>query len=161
MKLPPGLTLRAACDADAVAIQGLIGAILRSYDQQLNLDEDVHLRAPHSWFAARGGAFWVVEAGTGLAATVAVKRVGEDAELKALYVAPAQRRRGLARALTELVLDFARDQGCRRLVLWSDTRFDAAHALYDALGFTRHGERDLHDSNRTREYGFFRPLEPK
>jgi hypothetical protein len=43
-------------------------------------------------------------------------------------------------------------------VLWSDTRFDRAHVLYERMGFRRTGERALHDINHSREYCYERPL---
>jgi hypothetical protein len=46
-----------------------------------------------------------------------------------------------------------------RLILWSDTRFDQAHRLYERMGFRRTCERILPaDLNQTREYGFERPV---
>ena len=44
------------------------------------------------------------------------------------------------------------------MVLWTDTRFLDAHRLYRSLGFREYGERLLHDSNNTKEYGFTKPL---
>jgi hypothetical protein len=44
-------------------------------------------------------------------------------------------------------------------VLWSDTRFDLAHRLYERLGFHRTGERELPgDVNDTREFRYERPV---
>lgn len=56
--------------------------------------------------------------------------------LEALYVAPAYRRRGIARALSAAVAGWGRDRGA--LDYASDTRADddAAQAVHAALGFT-------------------------
>jgi len=54
----------------------------------------------------------------------------------------------------EHAIDYARAAGKRRMILWSDTRFVEAHRLYESLGFRRTGQRELHDSNDTVEYGF-------
>src|SRR5215471_13287326 len=52
---------------------------------------------------------------------------------------------------------FAAHYAPPRLVLWSDTRFDLAHRLYERMGFRRTGERTLpEDVNDTREHGFER-----
>ena len=57
----------------------------------------------------------------------------------------------------EVVLDWCRAGGITQLVLWSDTRFDRAHRLYEGMGFTRTGERELpNDPNDTREFGYER-----
>ena len=57
------------------------------------------------------------------------------------------------------MLEWCRAQQIGRLILWSDTRFDQAHRLYERMGFRRTGERILPDDlNQTREYGFERPV---
>jgi GNAT superfamily N-acetyltransferase len=57
----------------------------------------------------------------------------------------------------EVVLEWCRAGGVSRLVLWSDTRFDRAHRLYEGMGFARTGERELPDDpNDTREFGYER-----
>jgi len=55
--------------------------------------------------------------------------------LEGLYVEPASRRNGLARALVEAVEAWARAEGCTELA--SDSPLDnaAAHAVHRAIGF--------------------------
>jgi GNAT superfamily N-acetyltransferase len=68
------------------------------------------------------------------------------AELKRLYVAPAARKAGAGRALSQAVIALARERGYGRLVL--DTHrgeLPAAYALYRSLGFVEceaYGEAD-------------------
>ena len=65
----------------------------------------------------------------------------------------------MGRALVEVVLGWCRAAGIARLTLWSDTRFDRAHRLYEGMGFTKTGERELPDDpNDTREFGYERPV---
>jgi ribosomal protein S18 acetylase RimI-like enzyme len=52
-----------------------------------------------------------------------------------LYVQPAVRRRGLAEALMQAVLDFARELGVAQLQLGVAVKAEAAVRLYDSLGF--------------------------
>jgi len=59
----------------------------------------------------------------------------ETAEFKRMYVAPAQRGRGLGRRLVEALESDARKLGARRLVLETGIRQTAALALYRATGF--------------------------
>ena len=67
--------------------------------------------------------------------------------------------RGAGRALVETALAWCRDEGVARLVLWSDTRFERAHRLYDRMGFRRTGHRTLPgDLNHTQEYRFERSV---
>jgi GNAT superfamily N-acetyltransferase len=60
-----------------------------------------------------------------------------QAEFRMLSVAPAGRRRGVARALVEACLARARQDRMTEMVLWSHPRMLGAHALYLALGFER------------------------
>lgn len=65
-----------------------------------------------------------------------------EAEFRMLAVAPHARRGGVAKALTEHCLGLARGLGQVQMVLCSDRRMLAAHALYAGLGFRRLPERD-------------------
>lgn len=55
--------------------------------------------------------------------------------LEGLYVVPAARRRGTARALVRGALDWAREKGCRELASDALLENEASHALHRALGF--------------------------
>lgn len=52
-----------------------------------------------------------------------------------LYVEPAFRRRGAARALLDACVEEARRRGCHRLVLESGHHRAEAHRLYEQYGF--------------------------
>ena len=114
---------------------------------------DEHYAPPH-------GAFWVVRDAGQVVGSVGVARLdGGSAELHRLYLDSRLRGRGTGRALVEAVLEWCRTQNIPRLILWSDTRFEQAHRLYERMGFQRTGERILPDDlNQTREYGFERPV---
>jgi len=55
--------------------------------------------------------------------------------LEGLYVEPAARRKGVARALVEAVAAWASAEGCRELASDSPLGNTAAHAVHRALGF--------------------------
>jgi len=65
-----------------------------------------------------------------------------EGEFRMLAVAPAAQGRGVGRALTGLVIDRARDDGDRSIVLSSLDLMTTAHRLYESLGFVRAPERD-------------------
>jgi len=65
-----------------------------------------------------------------------VIRVGLDAYLEELYVAPALRGRGLGRALLEAAMEESRRQGATRIELGTSEDDTAALALYESAGFT-------------------------
>lgn len=59
--------------------------------------------------------------------------------LEGLYVVPAARRRGVARALHAAVVAWARAHGCAALGSDADLDNDASHAWHRALGFDETG----------------------
>ncbi|HVX04536.1 MAG TPA: GNAT family N-acetyltransferase [Rhodanobacteraceae bacterium] len=62
--------------------------------------------------------------------------------LNDLFVAPAARQRGVARALMDRARDFATEAGALRLILETAEDNHAAQALYESLGYVREsGER--------------------
>ncbi len=154
-------TIRPLVEDDLPEVYSLIGDIYREYGMTLVLEDEAeqHLADPGGYFRSSGGEFWVVRDGTDdhLIATAAVYFHEDDprtAELKSLYVHPENRRGKFGRTLTTLAMRYAKSRGRTRFVLWSDTRLTAAHALYESMGFTRCGERDIVDSNNSHEYGF-------
>ena len=66
---------------------------------------------------------------------------GESA-IRMLAVRPSGQGRGVGRLLVEHCIESARQQGSDALVLHSTPRMEAAHRLYDRLGFVRVPERD-------------------
>jgi putative acetyltransferase len=146
-------------------VQALIDRCYKGYGLVLNVNDECeqHLKDPGGYFRAHGGEFWVVPDERGEPCATAALYVYEGrspraAELKSMYVSPDYRRRGLGRMLTTMVMEEARKAGCEEIELWSDTRFHAAHAMYESLGFVRFGIKDVHDSNDSREWGYRRRL---
>ena len=66
----------------------------------------------------------------------------DEAEIRALAVAPEARGAGLGKALLRAVIERAAREGIRQLVLLTQTEMKAAHHLYDEAGFRRLPERD-------------------
>lgn len=103
----------------------------------------------------QGGAFWVVEDGSGIVATAAVVPNGGARLVKRIYVSSRGRRGGLARRLLRQCAawgSFARTE------LWSDVRFRSAHQLYLGEGFRQGHTRTLADPDRSVERYFSRVL---
>ncbi len=78
--------------------------------------------------------------------------------MEKLYVARAARRYGLGTRLLDLVEAEAQRRQAGTIMLWTDTRFEAAHAFYEAHGFHRSGLRELDDASQSVEYGFRKEL---
>ena len=71
-----------------------------------------------------------------------VVQAPDEAEIRALAVAPEARGRGVGRTLLRAVADRARACGVRRLLLSTQTTMLAAQHLYTEAGFRRLPERD-------------------
>jgi GNAT superfamily N-acetyltransferase len=155
------LVVRPAAIDDAPGVVDLIGRVYLEYGfvyvPELEVPDlfqvDQHYTAPR-------GAFFVVQEGDVVVGSVGVERLDQtSAELHRLYLDARLRGRGTGRALIEAALAWCRAEKIPRMILWSDTRFDQAHRLYERMGFRRMGERILPDDpNQTREYGFERTV---
>jgi putative acetyltransferase len=83
---------------------------------------------------------WLAFRDDDLAGCAFLYGVADDvAELKRLYVRPAHRSHGIGRGLTETLGCVAFKRGYATLALTTPPWSDAAHALYDSLGFERTG----------------------
>ena len=163
MPPPP---LRPGRDADADGFIALIARCWADYPGcVMDVDGEMpEVRALATYYAARGGALWAAERDGAVAGMVAV-RPGADGdgawEICRLYADPAQHGTGLGHRLLDAAEAHARAHGARRLVLWSDTRFDRAHRFYEKRGYVRAGGiRALGDLSNSLEYGYAKPLGP-
>lgn len=69
-------------------------------------------------------------------AHVALRRLGNDVEIKRMYVIPERRGLGLSRLLLEEMEQAARFEGAKRVVLHTGSQQVSAVALYEANGYT-------------------------
>jgi GNAT superfamily N-acetyltransferase len=156
-----GVGIEPATTADVPAVIDLIGRVYEEYGFVFEPATELpDLFAFERHYGVPEGAFFVAREAGRLVGSVGVTRLaGDVAELHRLYLDAALRGRGLGRALVETVLAWCRSEGVLHLLLWSDTRFDRAHALYTRMGFTRTGERELPgDVNNTREFRYEREV---
>lgn len=170
-----GLTVRELWADDADAVIALVERAYAEYPGCVldlpGVDADLPVLADR--LHAAGGRGWVVTDGDEVVACVGLAPVAGNeesrddhvdvhVELKRLYVAATHRRRGLGRALVELVERHAvDDHDATTVELWSDTRFTDAHRLYERCGYVRTRQiRRLHDPSDTTEYRFVHTLAP-
>ncbi|HEV7265393.1 MAG TPA: GNAT family N-acetyltransferase [Falsiroseomonas sp.] len=155
--------IRAGRNSDAEGFIGLIGACWAEYPGcVLDVDGELpELRALATYFAEAGGALWAAEEGGEVVGMAATRPLGHDEawEICKVYVAKSARGSGLAHRLMQQAESQARDAGAQRLVLWTDTRFEAAHRFYEKRGFVRQGSiRILDDISNSLEFRYTKPV---
>jgi len=157
------ITLRDARDDDADGLIELIGSVFTEYPNcVLDVDGELpELRRIARAFRELNGRFWVAERCGRIVGSAGCAPSTEPGgvELKKLYVAASERRRGLGARLLALIEREAAQRGARFIDLWSDTLFETAHRFYEKRGFRRGPRtRELHDQSNTVEYYFRKPL---
>lgn len=130
------------------------------------------------YFNRKGGGFWVAEHEGRVVGTIGLttfpalpgergtiiehkgkRRIAQaDCEFWRLYIVKEARGLKLGRALSETIMDAARQRGCKLMEIWSDKNFRDAHALYAKLGATTIGERICDDPDEAPEWGMMLPL---
>ena len=154
--------IRAGADSDSDGFVRLIGDAWAEYPGcVMDVDAEMpEMRALASHFAAQGGALWAAEQDGRLVGMVATRPLREDQayEICRMYVARECRGTGLARGMLRLAEDWAREAGAARMVLWTDTRFEAAHRFYEKHGYVRQGAiRILDDLSKSLEFRYAKP----
>lgn len=133
----PSIAVRDAVPADLPVVRALI----EEYCQWMALDAaTVEIAAEIDRLPARyvppDGRLLVGLADGQIQGMVACRRFDEEScEMKRLYVRPAARGLGLARALVNAVLVHADARGYRRTYLDTLPIMPAAQRLYESLGF--------------------------
>ena len=116
----------------------LVAAMLAELDEVYDtFDRHNSPTATPEELSPPGGAFVVLEDDGVAVAGGGLKRLEPDiAEIKRMYVVPAARSRGLARALLAALEDAARDLGYRTVRLDTGALQRHAQALYRSAGYT-------------------------
>jgi putative acetyltransferase len=95
-----------------------------------------YLENPESHILADGGQVFIAESDDEVVGTCAAIRMSPDVfELAKLAVSPTVRRSGLGRRLSQVVIEFARAAGAKKVVLTSNAVLAPAIRLYESLGF--------------------------
>ncbi len=112
----------------------LVDAVQQEYVARYGGPDETPLAATD--FDPPAGVFLLGALDAAPVACGGIRRVdGDTAEIKRMYVAPAARRRGLARAMLARLEAAARDAGYARLVLESGNAQPEALALYRSSGY--------------------------
>lgn len=157
------LIIRTVHDADSEGLIELITTVFAEYPGcRLDVDGEMpELRKPATSARDGDGRWWVAELGGRVAGSISVvPGEANDMELKRLYVAATARRRGLGGHLVRLAESEAAYRNAKRIVLWTDTRFEDAHRLYERLGYVRaSATRALNDVSHSIEFFYAKELD--
>jgi putative acetyltransferase len=139
MQAKGSYTLRAATSEDPPAIWQLISEVLAEYGIQADLhttDQDLANLDVSYW--SSGGSFFVLEDGSELIGTVALRKETESScELCRMYLAPEYRRKGLGRMLLDRIINEAKTHGFSEMHLKTAAVLVEAIRLYESVGFVR------------------------
>jgi GNAT superfamily N-acetyltransferase len=92
------------------------------------------------WIAERNGKV------LGSVFVIPYERSAEVAQLRMLYVEPEARGLGIGTLLVKQVIAFARENGYRRVRLWTQESLVSARKIYAATGFAMVGSPERHHS---------------
>ena len=79
---------------------------------------------------------WIAELnGERVGCVFVVQREPDVAQLRCLLVEPKARGHGVGSKLVNACVEFARDAGYRRMMLWTNKGLDSARKIYQSVGF--------------------------
>jgi N-acetylglutamate synthase-like GNAT family acetyltransferase len=96
------------------------------------------LKSIPTFYQTGVGNFWVALVNDTVVGTIALKDIGKGkAALRKMFVAPAWRgrERGVAHALLDTLLTWARSKSVSDVYLGTTAQFEAAHRFYEKNGF--------------------------
>jgi GNAT superfamily N-acetyltransferase len=126
---------------DIGAITWLHG-ILYAEEYDLNETFEAYVAVPLSELIQSGDLekqrLWIVEQGDRVMGGIAiVKNSQEEAQLRWFILHPELRGRGLGKKMVTIALDFCREQGYKRVILWTFDELDAAIGIYKKNDFVK------------------------
>ncbi len=132
-------------------VPGDLGEIVRLhgvlYEKEYGLDNtfEAYVAGPLSDFVlhpSKMQRIWVVESRSRVAGCIAIVKAEKSvAQLRWFLLTPETRGRGLGKHLMEKAVNFSRDAGYKRIILWTFSELETAIALYRKWGFEKTEEK--------------------
>lgn len=116
----------------------VVGIQRDEFGVAITAEEQPDLTEVPTFYQTGAGNFWVAITGERVIGTVALKDIGNhEAALRKMFVAPEARGKetGVAHALLQTLLAWAREHGVKRIFLGTTDAFRAAHRFYEKSGF--------------------------
>jgi N-acetylglutamate synthase-like GNAT family acetyltransferase len=139
------ITLKPGDIGTIVYLHGILYAREYGFDHMF----EVYVAGPLSEFAHRNSErerLWIAERDGQIVGCIAIVAASaEVAQLRWFLVHPDARGAGLGRTLLDASVTFSREQGYRRIILWTVSALEAAAHLYRAVGFRKVGEKPEHE----------------
>jgi putative acetyltransferase len=154
-----GWAIREVTEADVEAVVALVSTVLGEFGLSFGegSDTDDALRRLPGSYIDHGGQFWVAEACGVASGTLGLFPVGDDTfELRKMYLSREARGKGLASALFDVAVAWARGRGARQIVLDTTEQMTAAIRFYERRGFVRDDDQ-IRGSRCSRGYRLVLP----
>ena len=134
--------VRVASRSDARAIASLLLAAFTEFRELYTPEAFASTVQPESGILARmeEGPVWVAEKGSAIVGTASAIPAVEHLMVRGMAVSPEARGSGIAKVFLQQAEDFARQQGYRRLALYTTAFLRSATHLYESAGFQFTGE---------------------
>ncbi len=116
----------------------IVGIQTAEFGVQITAADQPDLSAIPEFYQQGSGNFWIATREGRVLGTIALKDIGNhQAALRKMFVAPEARgkEQGVALALLETLLDWARTHGVKEVILGTTDKFKAAHRFYEKNGF--------------------------
>ncbi len=141
------ITIRTYTEADTKAV---IDLVLRCQNDgtrpHVTVDDQPELLHIREHYLKNGGNFWVAEDEEKIIGSIALMNCGDGiAVLKKFFVGESYRGRPfhLGRRLYAVLLNFAQEQGIKKLLLDTPKNTKRAHRFYEKAGFQKIEENQL------------------
>ncbi|QNM05031.1 GNAT family N-acetyltransferase [Qiania dongpingensis] len=141
------ITIRTYTEADAEAVIDLVLHCQNDGTRPpVTIDDQPELLHIREHYLKNGGSFWVATDEEKIVGSIALMNCGNGiAVLKKFFVEESYRGRPfhLGRRLYTVLLDFAQEQGIKRLLLDTPKNTERAHRFYKKAGFQKIEENQL------------------